>query len=447
MVRLKPQQADHSGNKAQIVRIVLPPTLAIVFFSAAIFCVFLPALESSIVAKKREMLRELVQTAWNTLDIYHQMTKSGELTREQAQVSAIRHLRGQRYGPENKDYFWILNKQPRMIMHPYLTTLENKEMSDYRDAEGKQVIAEMVAVVRAAGEGYVDYLWQWKDDPGRIGKKLSYVKEFEPWQWIVGTGVYLDELEIEITALRWKLLKISLMILGFVTVLLVYVIHRGLKNEAERMQALEKIRSSEEHLRSVMTAVPDPVVVYDIQGRVTYLNLAFTRVFGWSLSEVEGRRIDFVPEAHASETLARVEETIKKGYCTGFETQRYTKEGLLIDVSISSARYRDETGEPLGIIINLHDVSEFKRTRKELEKHQAHLEEMVAVRTSALEKSLSEIKTLSGLLPICAACKKIRDDKGYWNQLEKYIHEHSEAQFSHSICPECAKQLYSDLDK
>ena len=276
---------------------------------------------------------------------------------------------------------------------------------------------------------------------------MSYVKEFEPWQWIVGTGVYLDELEIELTALRWKLLKISLMILGFVTVLLVYVIHRGLKNEAERMQALEKIRSSEEHLRSVMTAVPDPVVVYDIQGRVTYLNLAFTRVFGWTLSEVEGRRIDFVPEAHASETLARVEETIKKGYCTGFETQRYTKEGLLIDVSISSARYRDETGEPLGIIINLHDVSEFKRTRKELEKHQAHLEEMVAVRTTALEKSLSEIKTLSGLLPICAACKKIRDDKGYWNQLEKYIYEHSEAQFSHSICPECAKQLYSDLDK
>ncbi len=59
-----------------------------------------------------------------------------------------------------------------------------------------------------------------------------------------------------------------------------------------------------------------------------------------------------------------------------------------------------------------------------------------------LQKALSEIKTLSGMLPICSSCKKIRDDKGYWNQIEGYIHEHSEAEFSHALCPECAKKLY-----
>jgi len=64
-----------------------------------------------------------------------------------------------------------------------------------------------------------------------------------------------------------------------------------------------------------------------------------------------------------------------------------------------------------------------------------------------LESSLSEIKKLSGFLPICASCKKIRDDKGYWNQIESYIKEHSEAQFSHGICPDCAKKLYPDLFK
>ncbi len=61
-----------------------------------------------------------------------------------------------------------------------------------------------------------------------------------------------------------------------------------------------------------------------------------------------------------------------------------------------------------------------------------------------LQKALSEIKTLSGMLPICSSCKKIRDDKGYWNQIEAYIHEHSEAVFSHSLCPECAKKLYPE---
>jgi len=62
-----------------------------------------------------------------------------------------------------------------------------------------------------------------------------------------------------------------------------------------------------------------------------------------------------------------------------------------------------------------------------------------------LQKALSEIKTLSGLLPICASCKMIRDDKGYWNQIEAYIRDHSEAEFSHSICPECAERLCPDL--
>lgn len=62
-----------------------------------------------------------------------------------------------------------------------------------------------------------------------------------------------------------------------------------------------------------------------------------------------------------------------------------------------------------------------------------------------LHKALAEVKTLSGFLPICASCKKIRDDKGYWNQIEAYISEHSEAEFSHGICPECSKKLYPDI--
>ncbi len=63
-----------------------------------------------------------------------------------------------------------------------------------------------------------------------------------------------------------------------------------------------------------------------------------------------------------------------------------------------------------------------------------------------LQEALAEVKQLSGLLPICASCKKVRDDKGYWNQIESYIRDHSEAEFSHSICPDCAKKLYPDLD-
>ena len=71
------------------------------------------------------------------------------------------------------------------------------------------------------------------------------------------------------------------------------------------------------------------------------------------------------------------------------------------------------------------------------------LDEMVKERTIKLEEALLQVKSLSGLLPICAHCKKIRDDKGYWNQLETYISTHSEADFSHGICPGCLQEHYS----
>lgn len=80
-------------------------------------------------------------------------------------------------------------------------------------------------------------------------------------------------------------------------------------------------------------------------------------------------------------------------------------------------------------------------------RHVLKIENVLVHERNELQKALSEIKTLSGLLPICASCKMIRDDKGYWNQIEAYIRDRSEAEFSHSICPKCAEKLYSDLTK
>ena len=96
---------------------------------------------------------------------------------------------------------------------------------------------------------------------------------------------------------------------------------------------------------------------------------------------------------------------------------------------------RNSKGSPLRMIGTMTDIMESKR---------AELEREILI--DKLQSALDEVKTLSGLLPICSACKKIRDDQGYWNQIEGYIQRHSEAQFSHSICPECANKMYGDQD-
>ncbi|MCI5140033.1 MAG: hypothetical protein D3922_16865, partial [Candidatus Electrothrix sp. AR1] len=102
----------------------------------------------------------------------------------------------------------------------------------------------------------------------------------------------------------------------------------------------------------------------------------------------------------------------------------------------------------LSLYIIMNSFDEMKKrlaAEKELNQYKNELEELVEQRTKKLQEAMSKVKVLSGFLPICASCKKIRDDKGYWNQIESYIREHSEADFSHGICPDCAAKLYPEL--
>ncbi len=230
------------------VRIILPVTLTVILFSMTIFLLVLPLIEEKLMDGKREMIRELTESSWSILAAHAQKEKDGLLTREEAQAEAIENLRRLRYGPELKDYFWINDMHPRIIMHPYRADLEGKDISDYADPNGKRLFVEFVRVVRANSAGYVDYEWQWKDDPGRIVPKISFVKGFEPWGWIVGTGIYVEDVRAEIAAITRKLTLICIGILAAIVVLSVYIVRRGVIVEQEKKQAEEKARLRQEQL-------------------------------------------------------------------------------------------------------------------------------------------------------------------------------------------------------
>jgi len=121
---------------------------------------------------------------------------------------------------------------------------------------------------------------------------------------------------------------------------------------------------------------------------------------------------------------------------------RYThRDGSTVWVRCRGIAIRDETGKPIRMLGAHTDLTQLKRTEDALKQKTIILEET----NKKLKDALNQIKTLRGLLPICANCKKIRDDKGYWTQIESYISDHSEAEFSHSICPDCAKELYPEF--
>ncbi len=143
----------------------------------------------------------------------------------------------------------------------------------------------------------------------------------------------------------------------------IYVIYRDI---SERKQTQEALKKSEERHRTVLEAAPDPVIVRDMSGRVIYLNPAFTRVFGWTRDDCRNRSIDFVPQENQPETTVFMEHIQKGASFSGVETRRFTKNGGLVDVSISGAVFFDTDGKPEGYVNTLQDITERRKKDEEL---------------------------------------------------------------------------------
>lgn len=230
------------------LRIFLPVALTIFLFWITIFLVILPRVEERLMEGKREVIRNLVESAWSSLDGYAARVKAGELTRQQAQTLAAAHIRRLRFGPDSKDYFWINDMLPRMVVHPYRPDLESQDVSAFMDSGGKKLFVACVDTVRAAGAGYVDYTWQWQDDPRRIVPKISYVKGFAPWGWIVGSGIYVEDVRVEIAAITGTLALICLGILVVIVGLSTYAVWHGARVTREKQQAEEQAHRRREQL-------------------------------------------------------------------------------------------------------------------------------------------------------------------------------------------------------
>jgi hypothetical protein len=115
------------------------------------------------------------------------------------------------------------------------------------------------------------------------------------------------------------------------------------------------------------------------------------------------------------------------------EKRYFHKSGTVVPVNLSVSLVRNLDGEPLYFVSQIENITERKQYETEREKL-----------IGDLQQALAEVKKLSGLLPICASCKKIRDDRGYWQKVESYIADHTNAAFTHGLCPDCLEKLYPD---
>jgi methyl-accepting chemotaxis protein len=161
------------------------------------------AFREELLALKKEYLKSEVQTA---MSIIEAVGKEPGLSPQDKQQKAAGLVKGLRYGPESKDYFWINDLHPTMIMHPYKPEMDGQDLTESKDPNGKHLFIEFARVAKEKGEGFVDYLWP-KYGADKPQPKLSFVALFKEWGWVVGTGLYIDDIDAMVNAKRAEMEK------------------------------------------------------------------------------------------------------------------------------------------------------------------------------------------------------------------------------------------------
>ena len=194
-----------------------------------------------------------------------------------------------------------------------------------------------------------------------------------------------------------------------------------------RKRAEEAMRESEEKHRLLIENSHDIIYTLTPDGVFTFVSAAWTELLGHPVTQVAGQ--PFQPFVHPDDLagcMAWLQKVIETGQRQeGVEYRVRHINGSWRWHTSSAVPLRDEAGTIIGFEGIARDITERRKAEE------------------ALQKALNDVKTLRGIVPICANCKKIRDDQGYWNQVEVYVRDHTEAEFSHSICPECMTKLYS----
>ena len=214
----------------------------------------------------------------------------------------------------------------------------------------------------------------------------------------------------------------------------------GLRKEIEeREQATEALQENEEKFRNLFNSAEVGMFRTRLDGsEILDMNEKLLNILGRSSGEVQGlpSLIHWLDPSQREELLSRLEI---EGRVLNFESRILNKQGEVRTCLMSLVLYREQ-GVLEGSII---DITERKLAEEDSLRYSAELEK----KNKELLDALANVKQLTGMLPICGSCKQIRDDKGYWSAVESYIGKHSEAVFSHGLCPECEKKAYEDLEK
>lgn len=405
-------------------KIFLPVLLSMFLFIGTFFGYMLPKVESHLMDRKREMIHALSESAMSSIRYYAELAQNNIISVEYAKDQATALLRRLRYGPEGKDYFWINDTHPTMIMHPYRPDLEGKDVTDIKDPAGMKLFQAFLRTVKTTGGGYVRYHWQWQDEPTRIFSKISYVQEYKPWHWIIGTGVYVEDVRAQIATITKRMTLIFLGILAIIAMLSVYIIWQGAAGEAHRLEMEESLRKSENKYRLLAETAREIILLFDSKLRISYANSAWNRISGFLPEEMSDMTItDMIPAEQRNAFTAKISQlnNNQPDDCL-LETTFILKDKRTIIVEATFAKL--ETAEKMStFLMTARDITEKKKIEAQAKMQQEQLMQT--------DKMISLGTLVSGVAheinnPISSVMLNIQVFDKLWHTVQPILDNHYE---------------------
>lgn len=335
-------------NLKKRLKILIPGICFFLLLAGLLLGYILPQMKNELIKEKRSKIKSIIDVTVTSLHRLNEYQEQGIYTLDEVQSMAKAQVKSARYGDEGKDYMWINDFKPNMIMHPFKASLDGKYIGNVKDPEGKRLFIEMVDVVKDNGSGYVTYMWQYKDNANLIVPKISYVKSFGPWKWIVGTGLYIQDIEEEVGALQNKVITF-LIILMIIFIIMIIVLTR---------QVMKSTKATIEASISFIKQINEPLFVVDNDLLIHYINKPALDTFGYTEEEVIGKMTS--DNLLKSSLQNSDNNTLKQSINTKKEivTQvvAYTKDGTAIPVRESCNVLLDDDNNVIGGFEIISDI-------------------------------------------------------------------------------------------
>jgi PAS domain S-box-containing protein len=350
--------------------IVAPSVFTVLLFVVSFYLVIVPKIEENYIDQKTEMIEEIMNSVLSLLNGYYIETLENPEREAENKKQVLEKIRPVRYGSGHSGYFWVLDTTGMMLMHPHSRYLENIPVDVLEEPFVNDLLKKIASFAKMNNHGIIKYHWNDLQNPDVLVPKISYVKTFAQWGWILGTGLYLEDVETETSAIKTDLAGVSGLITLILAILAFIINRHSLNIEKERVETEKSLKESTENFKTLFETANDAMLILDTEFKIIDCNNKTLDLQGYSREEIIGNsplKFSTPTQAggRASEGLAV--ELITKSFQNqpqSLEWNLLNKDGSIKPTWISMSLFSAQNKKY--VLVILRDMTTMKKMEQKL---------------------------------------------------------------------------------